>query len=39
MSTNLVTLISRASDFDHRFGRASLVEICSQERCTSVCAR
>lgn len=39
MSTSVVTLIARSDDFDHRFGRASLVEICSQEHCTAACAR
>jgi hypothetical protein len=39
MSTSVVTLIARATNTDHRFGRASLVEICSQERCEAQCAR
>jgi hypothetical protein len=39
MSSSVVTLISRASDPQHRFGRATDVENCSQARCTDACAR
>jgi cysteine-rich repeat protein len=39
MSTSVVTLISRASDPQHRFGRATDVENCSQARCTDACGR
>jgi cysteine-rich repeat protein len=38
-SASVVTLISRAMDPEHRFGRATNVENCSQARCTSVCEK
>jgi cysteine-rich repeat protein len=38
-SASVVTLISRATNPQHRFGRATNVEVCSQDHCTQVCRK
>ena len=38
-SASVVTLIARATNPEHRFARATNVEICSQDHCTQACAK